>query len=231
MKSYTETDSQYICNITAPCFQNLSPQEMSLIQNSKTQVHFRKGDNLTKQGTFASYILFIISGLSKQYIENSTGKNFSISVLRPGEFVGLSSVFDKAIFQYTTTALTDCQAALIEKDAIASVMRQNGEFSFEILRKYCRQNTSLFETLNLVLSKQMNGRLADTLIYLHKIKQEYPTIFQMLSRKELAEFSGITTESAVKLLKTFEKENIIRLSDKDIEILNMNNLLEISRLG
>jgi len=110
-------------------------------------------------------------------------------------------------------------------------MRQNGEFSFEILRKYCRQNTSLFETLNLVLSKQMNGRLADTLIYLHKIKQEYPTIFQMLSRKELAEFSGITTESAVKLLKTFEKENIIRLSDKDIEILNMNNLLEISRLG
>lgn len=231
MKSYIETDSQYICNITAPCFQNLTPDEMNLIQNSKTQVLFRKGDNLTKQGTFASYILFILNGISKQYIEGTSGKNYNFGIVRPGEFIGISAVFDKNVFPYTTTALTDCQAAIIEKEAISSVMKSNGDFSFEILKKYCHQNTNLFDSLHEVLYKQMNGRLAGTLLYLDTIKSEFPEIFQLLSRKDVAEFSGITAESAVKLLKSFEKEGLIKLQDKEIILLKHSNLLEISRIG
>ncbi len=56
-------------------------------------------------------------------------------------------------------------------------------------------------------------------------------IFQLLSRKDLADFAGISTESAVKLLKTFEKEGIIELHEKDIRLLKHNVLTEISRRG
>jgi len=78
MKTIVETDNDFICDIQAPCFQALTPEEAELVRASKTQVFFRKGDNLTKQGAFTSYILFIISGLAKQYIEGdgSTVKSF-----------------------------------------------------------------------------------------------------------------------------------------------------------
>ncbi|MDP4208251.1 MAG: Crp/Fnr family transcriptional regulator [Bacteroidota bacterium] len=231
MKSILETDNEFICDIQAPCFQMLSPEEAELVRASKTQVLFRKGDNLTKQGAFASYVLFIITGLAKQYVEGDSSKNFNLRIVKPGEFVGLSAVFTKNTFNYSSVALTDCQVFLVEKDAIANVVKQNGMFGFNIIKRYCEQNANLFDTLRMVLYKQMNGRMADTLLYIDGLKSENVDIFQLLSRKDIADFAGVSTESAVKLLKSFEKDGLIELNEKDILVVNHNALQEISKRG
>ncbi len=77
----------------------------------------------------------------------------------------------------------------------------------------------------------MNGRLADTLLYLDDLRGENTEIFQLLSRKDLAEFAGISTESTVKLLKTFERDGLIALHEKDIILINHASLQEISKRG
>ena len=231
MKTILETDNGFICDIQAPCFQKLSLDEMEMIRASKTQVLFRKGDNLTKQGAFASYVLFVISGIAKQYLEGESNKNFNLRIIIPGEFVGLSSVFNKNVFSYSSVAITDCQVYLVEKEAIARVIKQNGVFGFDIIKRYCEQNGNLLESLKNLMYKQMNGRMADTLLYIENLKHEFPEIFQLLSRKDIADFTGISTESAVKLLKTFEKDKLIKLSEKDIFIENQEALKEISKKG
>jgi CRP/FNR family transcriptional regulator len=68
-------------------------------------------------------------------------------------------------------------------------------------------------------------------LYLDSLKNEKAEIFQLLSRKDLADFAGISTESAVKLLKMFEKDGLIALNEKDLKILKYNSLGEISRRG
>jgi CRP-like cAMP-binding protein len=231
MKPILETDQEFICDIQAPCFQMLSPEEAKLVRASKTQVLFRKGDNLTKQGAFASYALFVIKGLAKQYIEGDGSKSFNLRIIRPGEFVGLSSVFTKNTFNYSSVALTDCQVFLVEKDAITTIIKQNGQFGFSMIKRYCEQNANLFDTLRTVMYKQMNGRIADTLLYIDGLKAENPEIFQLLSRKDMADFAGISTESAVKLLKSFEKDGLIELHEKDIVVANHKELFEISKKG
>ena len=231
MKPILETDSDFICDVQAPCFQTLTTDEVELVRASKTQVLFRKGDNLTKQGTFASYVLFVIRGLARQYVEGDNNKTFNLRIIKPGEFVGLSSVFAKNTFNYSSVALTDCQVFLVEKEAIAQIIRQNGTFGLGIIRRYCEQNSNLFDTLRTVMYKQMNGRIADTLLYIDSLKAENPEIFQLLSRKDLADFAGISTESTVKLLKSFEKDGLIKLNEKDITILNHDTLSEISKRG
>jgi CRP-like cAMP-binding protein len=231
MKTILETDREFICDIQAPCFQMLTPEEVELVRASKTQVFFRKGDNLSKQGAFASYVLFLINGLAKQYLEGEAGSNYNLRIIRPGEFIGLSVVFLKNMFSYSSIALTDCQVFLVEKDAIAKVAKQNGSFAFQIIKRYCEQNSDLFTVIQNLNYKQMNGRLADTLLYLDKLKKEHLEVFQLLSRKDIAEFCGISTESAVKLLKTFEKDGLIALDEKDIIVQNTTALQEISKRG
>ena len=231
MKTILETDKEYICDIHAPCFQMLTSRELELVRASKTQVLFRKGDSLTKQGTFASYILFIIDGICKQYIEGYGSKSFNMRIVQPGEFVGLSAVFTKNIFNYSTVALTDCYAFLIEKDVIAKVIQKNGLFGLNIIKRYCEQNSNLFSTLQNVLYKQMNGRISETLLYLDSIRESHPDIFQLLSRKDIADFAAISTESAVKLLKNFEKDGLIELQDKDVIIRDKKALEDISKRG
>jgi CRP/FNR family transcriptional regulator len=231
MKPIIETDQEFICNIQAPCFQSLTPEEVELVRASKTQVLFRKGDHLTKQGAFASYALFVINGLAKQYVEGESSRNFNLRIIKPGEFVGLSAVFTKNTFNYSSVALTDCQVYLVEKEAIVKVVQQNGSFGFNLIKRYCEQNGNLLDTLRHVLYRQMNGRIADTLLYINELKSLFPGIFQLLSRKDIADFAGISTESCVKLLKNFEKDGLIRLDERDILVLNPSGLTEISKKG
>jgi len=231
MKTILETDSDFICDIQAPCFQMLIPEEAKVVRASKTQVLFRKDDNLTKQGAFASYVLFIISGYAKQYLEGDGSRSYNLRIIKPGDFIGLSSVFSGNTFTYSSVAITDCQVFLIEKDAIAKVAKENGKFGFQIIKRYCEQNTNLLGTVRSLMYKQMNGRLAETLLYIDSIKEDKEEIFMLLSRKDIADFAGISTESTVKLLKLFEKDGLLELHEKDIRILKKDALLEISRRG
>ena len=231
MKTINPNDQDYMCDVQAPCFQALASDEINLVQSSKTQVQFRKGDNISKQGTFASYILFIINGMSIQYIEDEGDKNYNIRIIQPGDFVGLGAVFSKNTYDYSTRAITDCQAILVEKSALIEIINQNGKFALGLFQRYSQKNSGLYNNLQSVLYKQMNGRLANAILYIDSYKSIVSDIFQQLTRKDIADFAGISTESAVKLLKSFEKEGYISLNGKDIEVIENKKLKEISRIG
>ncbi len=231
MKTIAETDNDFSCDIQAPCFQTLSPEEVNLVRQSKTQVLFHKGENLTKQGAFASYVLFVVRGYAKQYVEGNGKYNQNLRIIQPGEFVGLSSVFGKNTFNYSAVALSDTRVFLIEKEILANVVKQNGQFAYTLIRRYCEQNTVLYDTIRNLTYKQMNGRMADTLLYLSSENFPGNDITALLTRKEIAEFAGLTTESAVKILKNYEKEGLILLEDKSIVVINRSKLEEISHIG
>jgi CRP-like cAMP-binding protein len=50
-------------------------------------------------------------------------------------------------------------------------------------------------------------------------------------RQELANVLGYSKESVINTLSKFNKDNIINVSDKKIEILDMEKLIQISKLG
>ncbi len=230
MKTLTDTDADFICDINAPCFHMLVGKEVEMIRESKTQVLFRKGETIIKQGTYSSYILFIISGLAKQYLEDGE-KNFNLRIQKPGDFVGLSTIFENNTFNYSTMAITDTQALIVEKNTIEQIILNNSNFAFSLIKRYGSQNSKLFGNIHNLMFKQMNGRMADTLIYLSSDEFSDSNIFSFLSRRDIADFTGISTESAVKLLKNFEKDRIIKIEEKNIKILKRSLLEEISRKG
>jgi CRP-like cAMP-binding protein len=231
MKTITERDQDYLCDIQAPCFQLLTSEEIKEIQSSKTQILFRKGENLVKQGAFASYILFIATGYVKQYLEGEGSRGYNLRIVRPGEFLGLSSVFGETTFSYTAAALIDTLVFLVEKEVIKRLIDNDPKFGFTIIKRYCEQNSMLFETVKKLAYKQMNGRLAETLLMLSPENISGENIFSILTRKDIAEFAGISTESTVKILKSFEKEGLVRLDNKDIVLMNRPALIEISKKG
>ena len=231
MKTVDINSKDYLCDLQAPCFQALGETEVALVKSSKTQVQFRKGDNITKQGTFASYILFVINGLAVQYIEDEGSKSFNTRIVRPGEFVGLSSIFSNNTFDYSSKAISDCQAILVDKNALLQIITSNGAFGLGLFKRYTQKNANLYETLQGVLYKQMNGRMAKALLYINSFKEEYHDVFQLLPRKDIADFAGISTESAVKLLKAFEKEGYLKLEGKNITLIELEKLAEISKVG
>ncbi|MFA5974358.1 MAG: Crp/Fnr family transcriptional regulator [Lentimicrobiaceae bacterium] len=231
MKTYSAIDDCVLGGLSAPCFANLLPEEIELIKDSKIQVLFRKGENLTKQGAFASSVLFVVEGLARQYIVGDSNRDFNLRIIRSSEFIGLSAAFSKHTYDYSTVAIKDTLACLIEKDAIAGLIKSNGEFAYGLINRYYENDSSLYSTIRSMMYKQMHGRLADVLLYLDTMRFKGESIFAFLSRKEIADFAGLSTESTVKLLKGFEKDGLIRLIEKDVEVLKKDELIEISRRG
>lgn len=231
MKTYSALDECILGGIGAPCFSNLLPEELELIKDSKIQVLFRKGESLTKQGAFASSILYVVDGLVRQYIIGDPNKDFNLRIIKNGEFIGLSAAFSKSTYDYSTIALKETLVCLIEKAAITGLIKKNGEFAYGLINRYYENDSSLYGTLRSMMYKQMHGRLADVLLYLASINYNNESIYNYLSRKEIADFAGLSTESTVKLLKGFEKDGFIKLIDKDIEIIDQQALIEVSKRG
>lgn len=75
----------------------------------------------------------------------------------------------------------------------------------------------------------MRGKLASGLLYLSQEDFLKEDVFEFLTRQELADFASISTESAIKFLKEFEKEDIILLDGKKIEISDRKKLESISK--
>lgn len=231
MKTLTEVDHDFICDIQAPCFQVLTPDEVEWIRGFKTQVLFRKGESITKLGVYSSYVLFMIKGVARQFIEDESDKGLNVKLVFPGDFLGLSAIFSKATYPCSTVGLTDCQAYLLEKETIGELARQNGQFGFRIMKHLSDQISGLYQTMHDLQFKQVNGRLAGVLLRLDQYKEREPDIFKLLSRKDLAEFAGSSMEGAVKFLKNLEKDGILILKEKDILIADRPRLLKISQTG
>jgi CRP-like cAMP-binding protein len=52
-----------------------------------------------------------------------------------------------------------------------------------------------------------------------------------VSRREIAEYTGMTTENIIRTLSEFRRENLIRINGREIEIMNADSLERISSYG
>jgi len=213
-----------------PLFKRLTEEETEILNKNRIQLSFKKGEIINKQGAFASNIFFIIKGIVKSYIE-ITNKNLILSILPAGSFIGLQSLSVDNVFHYSTKALVDTDIYSYDIIAFKNLMRQNALFATEITDVVNNNMVLLCDRFFSLTQKQLHGRLADILLCLsYKIYKS--TGFELcMSRRDLAELTGMSTESAIRILKDFKDDKIIDITGKRLEILQMDKLKRISTTG
>ncbi|MDX8339616.1 Crp/Fnr family transcriptional regulator [Draconibacterium sp. IB214405] len=197
----------------------------------KTRVEYLKGETIFKQGAFAPYVMYVVEGLVKVYLQTGVDKNISLSVVSDGDFLAFSSVFGEPVHTYSAQAITSTQICMIEKESLKKILLDNPEFALKITSQNYRNERHLFELIKNLSYKQMRGKLASALLYLSQDDFIGKNIFENLSRQDIADFASISAESAIKFLKEFEKEGIIELVGKNIEITNLSMLKDLSKNG
>ena len=219
------------CNDTGTCFHHLFPDDSEYFNNKKQQLTYSKGENVCKQGAFAPYVMYVYEGLIKVYLETGIGKNINLRLIKCGEFISFQSVLNQQVYKYSAVALKNSRICLIEKEGLKKMLQDNIEVAWRVISENCKSESILYEIISNATTKQMPGKLASALLYLSSAHFKADDVFKCLSRKDVAEFAGISLESTVKLLKEFESEKTIILKGKDIIIKNKKALDDISKLG
>ena len=213
------------------CFSKLLIDELQFVEHNKVQISYSAGEDICKQGAFASSVLYNLDGLIKLSIDGPNKKSFILRIVKPAEFMGLSSLFGENIYHFSAKTLVDSTICMIEKDSITKLIRENAVFASEIIKTHCSIDTHHYKKIQSLTYKQIHGRLADTLLYLHAEDFGVKNIFELLTRKDLAELSAMSTEGTIRLLSEFDRDGLIKLKGKNIEILDLEKLHIISKTG
>ncbi|MEA5063858.1 MAG: Crp/Fnr family transcriptional regulator [Bacteroidia bacterium 43-41] len=219
------------CEKMVACFRDLKPEELTLISSGKTELTYLTGEILFKQGAFSTHVLLVMDGLVKVYLQTGRDKQLNLQLAKPGDFLAFASVFGETIHATSAMAVTDAQVCMIDKESMRKLLMNNAEFAMRITSRNFREERQLLAVIGNITYKQMRGKLASALLYLSGDDFSGQTVFPHLSRQDIANFASIATESAIKILKEFERDGAIALNGKEINILNRPGLEKIERLG
>ena len=225
----TKTDCK-VCPYRSGCFIQRTKNAEEFYESLKSHISYKRGETIVKEGVRVNNILYVIDGLIKLYIE-SPEKNIIIRLIKSDDFIGLTSLFGDDTYYFSAAALKDTRICSIDCNGVKELVSQCCEFSRELSNWYCKNyNIMLTKCLNLGL-RQLNGKLANTLLYLNREEFEGIDIYSYISRKDLAELSGMSMESVVRILSEFDEENIIKIKGKNIEIIDLERLKVINQKG
>jgi len=213
------------------CFEKLSPEESRLLEEHSVVVRYRKGEVICKQGSFAHNIMYIEKGLTKVFIDNG-GSTLVLKIIPEGNLLGLSAVNEQNnTYQYSAAAYIDTEIKQVDIHFFRKLIAQNSTFAKAVIDILSANSLQIYGRFFCFTHKQSYGRLADILLCLSD-RVFRTTDFELpLSRKDLAELSGMSPETVARMLTRFNDEGLIRLQGKSIQLLEPEKLRRISEIG
>ncbi len=186
---------------------------------------------MAKQGSFASHVIFLKKGLAKVYLEGDQ-KDLILKIVTNDHFVTLSSVFDgNDIFIYSVAPYIESFATLISVDVFKQLIRKNARFAAQIINLLNANTAQIYGRFYCLTRKQSHGRVADIIMCLSENIFQASVFKLNISRYDLADLTGLSAESVIRILKEFKDSGIIDTNNKDIEIIDYNRLKDISLYG
>lgn len=213
------------------CFEELSDQEIELIEENMVEIEFEKGETICKQGSFASHIMVLNEGLAKIFKEGGND-TLILKILPAINIIGLNVLFDgNNVFQYSAMAYLKSKVRLIEINTFKHLINTNAKFAAKIISLLSENTAITYGRFFCLTKKQTFGRFADILLCLSQRIYKEDKFPLQLTRKELAELSCMSVESMTRILTKFKDEGLIKVHQDYIEILEAERLNIISQNG
>lgn len=217
---------------TCTCIRPFVEKEdyIELLSN-RACIGFGPGETIIKQGAFVSDVYFLREGVVKKCIEEKKGKNIVVQVQRKGSFFALP--FHGAIerYPYSVVALGQVSVCQIRKHTFLDFINRKPAMCHHLFNWYSVENHYLCRRISSLSTRNNHGKLALSLLYLTEIFEDGETLFESLSRKDLADLASISLESVNKILVELKHERIIDFDSRGLKIIKLELIKTLSEVG
>ena len=172
---------------------------------------FSEGDDL--KGMY-----FINKGLVKVHKKWGLDKELILRIAKDGDIVGHRGLGADLIYPVSGTALEPTDVCFVDLDFFNSTLRVNQDLLFGLMMFFAAELKESEKRMRNLAHMTVKGRIANALLFLKNKFGVTPegTINLLLSRQDLASYTGTTYETLFRVMNELAEENAISMNGKSI---------------
>jgi len=215
------------CHIQEIFFKSINNDELDGFCGARVEKIIPAGTTFIKQGDKIKSFKYLKEGLIKLHRVDDAGNNQIISFGTPMDFVSIHNIFAEDTYSYSVTALETSTVCIFSIDIIKELIKTNGKFAEILISTKSRASNRILSNSLDLISKSMYGKVASVILFFHK-KIYFTMGFDLpISRKEIAEYTGLSIETVIRVISEFRRDGLIKVYGKRIEIIDKDGLVSI----
>jgi CRP/FNR family transcriptional regulator len=195
------------------------------------RLRITKGESLFKAGDLADAIFGIRVGSLKTQLEDAAGHVQVTGFLLPGEIAGLDGYLEGRQLSHAV-ALEDTEVCVARVDELDRIGAHTPSLQQQLRRltsTEIKRSHQLVVSLGALRSEQ---RLAAFLVNMSQrlsiLGYSSSEFVLRMSREEIGNYLGLTLETVSRLFSRFARENLIRIQQRKVKLLDLPTLRDLA---
>ena len=201
---------------TTPLFKSLSEKDWQDVIQFLHGHCYPSDSYLFFQGDPPEALYIIWHGRVKLVRHTDQGRDVVVTVLGPGQLIGEMAIFDGRPYSMTGITLEDTAVVTITRGDLMEIIHRYPEVSFEVILELNRRLRLCHELVRSLAVDRVDQRIARALLRLKELggvpspEGDGVMIDIHLTRQDIAEMTGTTVETAIRVMSRFKKSGLTR---------------------
>jgi len=201
-------------------FSGLNQDELGELAKLAVERTLASGEFVFWEGDAPEWLYLVAAGRIKVLKHSSLGKEFIVAFFGPGEMFGEVAVFEAKPYPASAQAAAETTVLGIRKDDFVSFLAQRPQVALRIINVLGGRLRDAQSRLQDLASERVEQRIYRMLLMLSaKLGATLP-----FTRQEIADMSGTTIETTIRVMSRLKTGGIIRSVRGKITILNETKL-------
>ncbi len=220
---------------STPLFKSLSEKDWEDVVQYLHGHCYPADSYLFFQGDPPEALYIIWNGRVKLVRHTDQGRDVVVTVLGPKQLIGEMAIFDGRPYSMTAITLEDTAVVTVTRNDLMEVIHRYPEVSFEVILELNRRLRLCHELVRSLAVDRVDQRIARALLRLKDLGGvpapggEGIMIDIHLTRQDIAEMTGTTVETAIRVMSRFRKGGLTRNHKGRTILLDIEGLEEIAR--
>lgn len=211
-----------------PFFAGLSPEALRQVNARFVEAGYQPGEQIYAAGAPAERLYVIAEGKVKLLQHATSGRSVLLELLASGDFFGNLAALGVAEYPDTAQAQTSACVLSVRSDDFRRILDEHPELALKTLAVMADRLQAANRRVLQLSAMPVDRRIAFTLLELGKKlgrEQEGNLLIDTpLSRDDLAEMTGATTETVSRVMSQLQSDGIIESGRQWVAITDWERL-------
>ena len=196
-----------------------------LVSGDQKKAHYKKKQYLFSEGNYPNALYFLSKGRIKTYKSNEDGRELITNLYKDGDFIGYVDLLEEQPYRESAVVMEDSELVMIPKEDFFALLHNNRDVANKFIKILSDNLAEKEERLLKLAYNSVRKRVAEALLLLDRqYRNEGDKASLSISREDLANIVGASTEGVIRTLADLRDEKLIEISGGKINILNPDKL-------